>query len=199
MILASASKIRSQILLNAGIKHKCISANIDESKIKRELKKTSASVEFIAIALSKAKALAVIEKLGPLNKNHTIISADQILECDGKWFKKPKDLNAARKTLLSLRGKTHYLVSAVTVFHKGKCIWSFSETPRLKMRNFTDNFLENYLKSSNSDIFKSVGAYNLENTGIQLFSRIEGDYFTMLGLPLMPLLILLRKKKMLVK
>lgn len=198
MILASASQTRSRILSSAGVAHDCIASNIDETKIKNAFKKKDANVETVAIALAEAKASAVAKNL--ISLKHTdffIISADQILECEGRWFDKPSDQEAAQETLLALRGKTHHLVSAATVFHREKCIWRYIETPVLRMRNFSDQFLASYLQSSTSKILESVGAYRLESSGVQLFADIDGDYFTILGLPLLALLAFLREMKIL--
>jgi len=200
MILASASRIRSQILARSGVKHRCISSNLDEEKIKKNFGKKDSSAETVAIILSEAKAMAVAKELVFLGKTkHFIINADQILECEGRWFNKPLNKSTARETLLALRGKTHHVISAVTVFHGKECLWRYCETPALEMRNFSDSFLEGYLKSSMPEIFESVGAYRLEDSGLQLFSRIDGDYFTILGLPLLALLGFLREQNILAK
>ena len=198
MILASASQIRSRILASAGVEHNCIASNIDETEIKNAFKKKGENIETVAIALAAAKASTVAKSL--ISLDHTdffIISADQILECEGRWFDKPSDKGAAQETLLVLRGKTHHLVSAVTVFHEEKCIWRYIETPVLRMRNFSDKFLASYLESSTPEILESVGAYRLESSGVQLFSHIDGNYFTILGLPLLALLGFLREMKVL--
>ena len=188
VILASASRIRSRILANAGIEHTCITSTVDEDDIKQSFKKDGANVEPVAIALAEAKAWDVAEH----NPDALVIGADQILECDGRWFDKPPDQKAAAETLLALRGRAHWLISAVAVFRGEECIWRYCETPVLEMRNFSDKFLEHYLNSAGPDILQSVGAYRLEGSGVQLFSRIDGDYFTILGLALMPLLEFLR-------
>jgi len=188
VILASASRIRNRILANAGIEHTCITSTVDEDDIKLSFKKNGANVESVAIALAEAKAWDVAEH----NPDALVIGADQILECDGRWFDKPPDQKAAAETLLALRGRAHRLISAVAVFRGEECIWRYCETPVLEMRNFSDEFLEHYLNSAGPDILQSVGAYRLEGSGVQLFSRIDGDYFTILGLALMPLLEFLR-------
>ena len=194
VILASASRIRSRILTNSGIKHTCITSNVGEDEIKDRMKKDGAGVESVVTALAEAKAREVAGKLIAGDQTDAlVIGADQILECDGRWFDKPPDRKAAAETLRALRGRAHRLKSAVAVFQGEECIWRYLETPVLTMRNFSDGFLENYLEISGPDILESVGAYRLEGSGLQLFSHINGDYFTILGLPLLALLEFLRK------
>ena len=194
VILASASRIRSRVLGNSGVEHTCIASSVDEDDIKQSMKKDGADVESVAIVLAEAKAREVAVKLVAGDQpDALVIGADQILECDGRWFDKPPDRKAAAETLRTLRGRTHRLISAVAVFRGEECIWRYLETPVLTMRNFSDKFLENYLETSGSDILESVGAYRLEGSGAQLFSRIDGDYFTILGLPLLALLEFLRE------
>ena len=122
-----------------------------------------------------------------------VIGADQILECDGIWFDKPADRAAAAETLKRLRGRTHRLVSAISVLGGGRgAPWRHRGEARLTMRSFSDRFLARYLDAVGDEVTTSVGAYRLEGRGAQLFTRIEGDYFTVLGLPLLPLLAFLR-------
>ena len=148
----------------------------------------------VAGALAEAKARDVAEKLVAGNQpDAVVIGADQILECDGQWFDKPPDQKAAAQTLRTLRGRTHRLVSAVAVFRGAQCVWRYLEAPSLEMRNFSDGFLERYMDTAGPEILESVGAYRLEGSGAQLFSRIDGDYFTILGLPLLALLAFLRE------
>jgi len=198
VILASASRIRSRILENAGVEHTCIASTIDEDVIKRALKKND--VETVAAALAGAKARDVAENLMAGHQpDALVIGADQILECDGRWFDKPPDRKAAQQTLQALRGRSHRLISAVAVFRGGECIWRHLETPGLQMRDFSDEFLEHYLKASGPEILESVGAYRMEDSGAQLFTRIDGDYFTILGLPLLALLEFLREADVLAR
>jgi septum formation protein len=116
-----------------------------------------------------------------------------MLVCDGAWFDKPADAQEARGQLLALRGRRHELVSAVCVMRDGETLWHRVERPALTMRAFSEAFLDDYLARAGSDVLGSVGAYRLEKIGIQLFQRIEGDYFAILGLPLLPLLEFLRE------
>jgi septum formation protein len=121
-----------------------------------------------------------------------VIAADQMLVCDNAWSDKLADLAAARAQLLALRGRRHELVSAVCVVRDTTRLWHDVDRPALTMRSFGDGFLDDYLASAGDDVLGSVGAYRLEGHGIQLFSRIDGDYFAILGLPLLPLLAFLR-------
>lgn len=194
VVLASASQIRSQILGRAGVAHTCITSSVDEDVIKKAMQEDGAGVEAVATALAEAKARDVTQNLA-VGQQHKafVIGADQILECDGLWFDKPANTKAAAETLRTLRGRTHTLISAVTVFRGEECVWRHQEAPQLTMRDFSDEFLDDYLTASGPELLESVGAYRLEGTGVQLFSRIDGDYFTILGLPLLPLLEFLRK------
>ncbi len=188
-MLASASKIRSRILDDAGIKHICDPAEIDEAALKTAMKNQTAGVETVAAALADAKA----EEISSRHPDAFVIGADQILECDGRWFDKPPDFNIATTTLKALRGRRHRLISAVSVFRGGECVWRHLETPSLTMRDFSDSFLARYIEDAGAEILESVGGYRLEAAGAQLFTSIEGNYFTILGLPLLALLDFLRK------
>ncbi len=188
-MLASASRIRSRILNDAGIKHTCDSAEVDETALKTAMKNQAARVETVAAALADAKA-------GEVSARHPdafVIGADQILECEGRWFDKPPDPAAAAATLKALRGRRHRLISAVSVFRGNEGVWRHLETPSLMMRDFSDSFLTRYIEDAGDEILESVGGYRLEGTGAQLFTSIEGNYFTILGLPLLALLDFLRK------
>ena len=189
IVLASASKIRSDILNNAGVRHRCETAAIDEMKIKKRVRREDGNVETAATVLADAKAGEVAARI----PQALVIGADQILECDGHWFDKPPDFAAAAETLRALRGRRHRLISAVSVYRGDANVWRHLEMPHLTMRDFSDGFLENYIEESGPDILESVGAYRLEGSGAQLFSHIDGDYFTILGLPLLALLDFLRK------
>ena len=122
-----------------------------------------------------------------------MIGADQILECDGAWFDKPRSMSEARSHLLALRGRTHRLATAACVVRDGQRIWHHVSVPALTMRAFSDAFLDSYLERCGDDLLSSVGAYRLEGAGAQLFARIRGDFFTILGLPLLELLGFLRE------
>ena len=136
------------------------------------------------MVLAELKAQRVSQR----HKDALVIGADQMLQCGGIWFDKPADLDHARGHLIALRGKTHELLSAVCVVRDGEVLWRHLESAQLTMRPFSDAFIDEYLAAAGDAVCASVGAYQLEGRGAQLFSRIEGDYFTILGLPLLPLL-----------
>ena len=180
--------IRSRMLENAGIDHTVDAASIDEKKLKENLGKDGTEIERAALALAHAKAAAVAER----HSGAYVIGADQILEFDGRWFDKPRDNEQAAATLKTLRGRTHRLISAVSVHQDEGSLWEYVEAADLTMRDFSDAFLDRYITESSPEILESVGAYRLEGTGAQLFDRVEGNYFTILGLPLLALLGFLR-------
>lgn len=144
----------------------------------------------VAQALAQAKASAV----GKTRPDALVIGADQMLVCGENWYDKPGDLGAARRQLKSLSGKTHHLLTAVVVVEGDRVLWQHRAQAALTMRSFSQDFLETYLRQAGPAILSSVGAYQLEGLGAQLFERIEGDHFTILGLPLLPLLGYLRSR-----
>ncbi len=184
IILASTSKIRSTILLNAGLSITCQKPALDEECAKAKL--VNLSAKNLALALAELKALST--KI----PNAIVIGADQTLSCNNIIFHKPESLSAARSQLNELRGQIHTLHSALVCAKNGSIIWSTCEEANLTMREFSDSFLETYLNTFSDDTINSVGSYQLEKQGVQLFEKIEGDYFTILGLPLLPLLAFLR-------
>ena len=191
LILASASKTRSQILLNAGIVFRVQVADIDEKEVKRKF--NFKHPEELASELAYQKA----DKISRSCEDSLVIGADQILECDGVLFDKPTNKKEVVSHLKFLRGKTHRLVSAVCVIHNTEKYWEFTDSVKLTMRKLTDEFIQTYAAEAGTEIFSSVGGYRLENIGAQLFIRVEGDFFTVLGLPLLPLLEFLRSQKFL--
>jgi septum formation protein len=192
LILASASAARANMLRQAGLDFAVVPARIDEVEIKRSLQADGASARHAAEALAELKA----RRATPPGDDSFVIGADQMLACEGRWYDKPADLAEARAQLLALRGKTHELVSAVVLMRNGGAIWRHAETARLTMRDFSDGFLDAYLAQAGDAVLHSVGCYQLEGLGVQLFSRIEGDFFTILGLPLLPLLDMLRNHQL---
>lgn len=188
IVLASASTARRDILAGAGVPFTIDPAMIDEAALKTALAAEGSSVEEAAVDLAHMKALRTSRR----HPGAMVVGADQILEIDGRWFDKPVDKDEARQTLLALRDRTHALATAACICRDGTRIWHHLETPRLTMRNFSPEFLDRYLEESGDEILSSVGAYRLEGRGIQLFDRIEGSYFTILGLPLLALLAFLR-------
>jgi septum formation protein len=188
LILASASPVRARLLREAGLAFTVAVSGVDEKTIKESA--AHSDIETLALRLAQAKAAAV----STLHPDAHVIGADQILECDGTLYDKPADLVAARSHLGRLRGRTHRLVTACTVFRGEKPLWEHIEAPKLTMRAFSDAFLDDYLALTGEKVTTSVGAYQLEHVGAQLFERIEGDYFAILGLPLLPLLSFLRQE-----
>lgn len=192
LVLASASPARRALLASAGLEFEIAVADIDETEIRDELLSLGTPPGEIATTLAQGKAEAVTKQTtGQFNNTAIIIGADQVLVFEDEIFEKPKNHGAAHDTLKRLRGKTHELISAAVGYRAGRQIWSCRESAQLTMRNFSDDFLEDYLRAEEGQL-TSVGAYRLEGRGAQLFSRIEGDFFTILGLPLLALLGFLR-------
>lgn len=188
VILASGSAIRAQVLAAAGVRFTVVRPPLDEDAVKLALRAEGLAPRDQADALAEAKALSVSRQRPGL-----VIGADQMLALGAEVFDKPPDRAAARASLARLRGQTHHLICAAVVAHEGAVIWRHIETPRLTMRAFSDAFLDSYLEAAGDAALASVGAYQLEGLGVQLFSRIEGDYFSILGLPLVQLLAFLRE------
>jgi septum formation protein len=187
LVLASRSAVRRTLLEAAGIPVTVHAADIDERRLEEEA--TSKPAADIAVRLACAKA-SVVAKSSP---RRLVLGADQILTLDGKRFAKPADRAAARSQLQALAGRTHELHSAIALVQDATTLFQHADTARLTMRAFSDRFLDRYLDIVGVAAMASVGAYQLEGPGIQLFERIEGDYFTILGLPLLPALDFLRR------
>jgi septum formation protein len=192
VVLASASAVRARLLAAAGVDFRIKPAELDEGLLKQACRAEERDAAGCALALAEAKARQVSVHCGQA----VVIGADQLLVCDQVWFDKPADLGEARTQLRALRGRTHELVTAVCAVRDGSRLWNAVSSPRLAMRHFTDDFLDDYISAEGADILGSVGAYQLESKGVQLFDHIEGDYFTILGLPLLELLGFLRTKGM---
>jgi septum formation protein len=188
IILASKSAARRQVLEGAGVPFEIAVAGVDEDAVKTAMLAQGSGPREIADALAEVKAVRISARRPEL-----VIGADQTLEFEGRLYDKAETLEAARERLQSLRGKPHKLHSAVVVAKDGAPIWREVVTATLTMRDFTDAFLEDYLSAEGDNALGSVGCYRLEGPGAQLFSSIEGDYFTILGLPLLGLLDLLRR------
>ncbi len=193
IILASASQIRLKLLKNAGINVICKPANIDEDLIKKK----SLSNNLTSIALAKKLSIMKAEYISKLYPESYIIGCDQTLEYNGEHFDKPNNLDDLRNHLQIFSGQTHFLNAAVSIVKNGKILWHISDHAEMTMWKFNNDFIENYIKIAGNDIYNSVGGYKLEEVGAQLFSAIKGDYFTILGLPLLPLLAFLRENKLL--
>jgi len=188
VILASKSAARRAVLDGAGVPYEALVAGVDEEAVKASLLAEGAGPRDIADALAELKAIRVSR-----GRPEFVIGSDQTLDLDGELYDKAESVEAARERLKLLRGKTHKLHSAVVVAKEGTPIWREVVTASLTMRDFSDGFLEDYLASEGPHALGSVGCYRLEGLGAQLFSKIEGDYFAILGLPLMGLLDLLRR------
>jgi septum formation protein len=188
IVLASASRARYALLDGAGVKVTRDPARIDETEIKAFNRRKGAEAGICAMALAEAKALTVAAR----HPKELVIGADQVLNCDGVWLDKPGDRAEARSQLMMLRGQSHELATAVCVARDRNVMWHDLQRPRLTMRAFSDAFLDSYLAALSREDFSAVGAYRLESQGIQLFERIDGDYFAILGLPLLSLVDFLR-------
>jgi septum formation protein len=189
VVLASTSRSRQALLAGAGVVFTAQSPGVDEGVAKQALLAEGASPKHVAEVLAGLKAAAV-SRLRP----GLVIGADQTLEVEARLVDKADSLEEARARLLDLRGKRHHLHSAVVVARDGDPIWETVETASLEMRDFSDAFLDAYLAQAGEQVLGSVGCYQLEGVGLQLFDRVEGDYFTILGLPMLGLLDLLRRE-----
>jgi len=187
--LASKSAARAQVLKAAGVVFETIGADVDEAAAKRELLATGATPREVAGALAERKAVKASQ-----GRPGLVIGADQTLDLDGRLFDKAETTAEARARLNDLRGRTHKLHSAVVVAKDGAMVWGETPSATLTMRAFSDAFLDAYLARHGEGLLGSVGCYRLEDDGVQLFEAIDGDYFTILGLPLMGLLELLRRE-----
>ncbi|WP_420960540.1 Maf-like protein [Brucella sp. IR073] len=189
IILASKSPFRAALMKNAGIAFEAVAADIDERAVEATLEGSGATSEDVAAVLAEAKALDV-------SSNHPealVIGSDQTLSLEGEIFHKPVDMDAARRQLLKLSGKTHELNSGVVIARGGETIWRHVEVARMTMRPLGPEFIGRYLARVGDIALKSVGAYQIEGEGLQLFEKIDGDYFTIVGLPMLPLLGQLRE------
>jgi septum formation protein len=188
LVLASGSATRRRLLDAAGLRFRAITPAVDEGAIKDLLAKKGAAAAAAAMTLAEAKARKVSADL----PEALVIGADQILDASGTWFDKPDGRTTAARQLAHLRGRSHDLQTAVAVVQGDAVVWRHQTVARLRMRDFSDAFLESYLDQVGDAATASVGGYQIEGPGAQLFSAIEGDYFGILGLPLLPLLDYLR-------
>ena len=184
LILASASRTRQTLLSAAGLQFTSVPTAVDEAGVKQAARADGADADATALYLAELKARRVAQR----TPDALVIGADQILVCGESWFDKPVDLDAAQAQLAALRGKTHTLNTAVLCMRGSQRLWHHVSRPRLTMRAFSDQFLDDYLAVEADRALTSVGAYRLEGPGVHLFDRVEGDHATILGLPLLPLL-----------
>jgi septum formation protein len=189
LILASKSKSRASVLRAAGLEFTQIGSGVDEEALKDGLRAEGATVAKQADLLAETKALKVSISHGGI-----VLGCDQMLDLDGQGLDKASTREEAREVLKRLRGKTHILQSAIVACIEGAPVWRHLSQPRLRVRNFSDAFLEDYLNAIGDAAFESVGCYQIEGRGAQLFDRIDGDYFSILGMPLLPLLQWLRDR-----
>ena len=189
LVLASRSDVRGKILAASGLRIEIRPSQLDERAT--EAKAGSIDAAAVARLLARAKADAVASTL----PGRLVLGADQTLARGNKRFSKPADRASAAEQLRALRGRTHELHSALAVVRDGATVFACVDTAKLTMRDFSDQFLDNYLEMAGDAALSSVGGYQLEGIGIHLFERVEGDYFTILGLPLLPLLAFLRENK----
>ncbi len=188
-VLASGSRIRAELLRNAGLTFTVQKSNVDEEELKASMRAEGLSPKLQAEMLAETKATRVSAKVGGL-----VLGADQMMSLNGEGFDKPASREEATARLKAFSGKPHYLESAAVIAMNGEPIWRHINRPKLTMRNLSDAFIEDYLDQIRDAAFESVGAYQLEGLGVQLFSKIEGDYFSILGLPLLEILTFLRDR-----
>ncbi|HUJ46300.1 MAG TPA: Maf family nucleotide pyrophosphatase [Rhizomicrobium sp.] len=190
IVLASQSPVRARLLHEAGVAFEIVSAPVDEDAIKKGLLAAGQAPAAIAQRLAEAKALSGSNRY----PQALVVGADQVLELDGDLVSKSSNMAEASSLLEQLRGRAHRLISAAALARNGKVVWQQADAAVLTMRPFSDEFLSTYLEREGEAILASVGCYHLEGIGAQLFEKIDGDYFTILGLPLISLLAALREQ-----
>lgn len=191
LILASSSMARRKMLQDVGLNFEVIPAQIDESAIINAALADNNSTQHIAQNLADQKALFISQK----NPDSVVIGSDQILEHEGNILQKATNPQQAREKLEKLRGKTHFLSSAVSVCKNGIVVWQHVETARMTMNRWNQNIFEAYIQNAGEVLTSCVGAYAIEGPALCLFEKIEGDYFTVLGMPLLPLLNYLQREQ----
>lgn len=189
LVLASASPFRRALLENAGLVFKARAAEIDERALEKPLEDKGAAPETVALELAEAKARDVARHFS----GALVIGSDQTMSLGSRVYHKPKTMAEAAAHLLSLSGQAHRLNSAIVLLRGDEVVWRHVSSAHMTVRPLTAEFVERHLERVGEKALSSVGAYQLEGEGIQLFEKIEGDYFTILGLPMLPLLSKLRE------
>ena len=189
LILASGSKHRAALLRSAQVSFEQHASEVNEEELKKDR-----DIKTLAMFLAKEKARAI----SAIRPDALVLGADQVLLCQERAFDKPRTMVEAKEHLNRLRGRTHTLETALCVMRNKQEIWSHLETPKLTMRQFSDAFLDHYCQSAGEEILTSVGGYQIEGFGVQLFEAIEGDTFSIQGLPLIPLLKFLQEQGLVV-
>ena len=199
IVLASGSATRARLLKSAGVAFEIRPPQVDEDAVKAALRAENAGARRIADALAERKALKIAQSHPDALADALVIGSDQVLAFGGELVSKCESMAEARALLMRLRGKKHELISAVVLAKAGQPVWRHVESASLWMTDFSDMFLDDYLASEGEDLLAGVGCYRIEGKGLQLFSRIDGDYFCVLGLPMLPLLSALRNRGALAK
>ena len=194
IILASGSASRRALLAGAGVNAQTLKPNLDEDSYKAAMRADGVSIRDQAMKLAELKALKISNQ-----KAGFVIGGDQMLSLGNRAFDKPADIGAARGHLEALSGQTHTLETAIVIAENGQIVWKHLARPKLTMRDLSPEFIETYLAAVGEDVLSTVGGYKLESLGSQLFTAIEGDYFSILGLPLLPLLEYLRTRGMIAR
>jgi len=184
IVLASGSDIRAQLLKNAGVEFSIQTARVDEQMLRAGLEAEGASPRDIADALAEAKARKVSSK----QHGSLVIGCDQVLDLDGVVLSKPSSESEARSQLIALRNKRHSLLSAAVIYLDRQPVWRHVGVVRLHMRDFSDAFMDDYIDRNWESIRHSVGGYKMEEEGVRLFDKVDGDYFNVLGMPLIEIL-----------
>lgn len=190
LILASSSRTRAQILQNAGLRIEVRAPRIDEAAMRESLEASGAKPRDVADALAEYKAMRIAGQAPA----ELVLGCDQVLEFQGRVLGKPETAEAARERLVQLRGTEHRLLTAAVLYDSGAPVWRHVDEARLTMRDFSDEFLDQYIQNDAWFLTQTPGSYAIETEGVRLFSRIEGDYFGILGLPLLPLLAALTRR-----
>lgn len=193
LILASQSKSRQSMLKNSGVEYRAIPADLDEENIMATLESEGASSGQIALELAKAKAMFISKQ----HPNDYVIGSDQVLSMDEVLYSKANNKTEAIERLMLFQGKEHFLTSAVCVAKAGEILWHKADVAALKMKEMSHEAIEKYTETAGDDLTSCVGCYAIEGAGIRLFHDIRGDHFTIMGMPLLPLLTYLDGQELL--